>query len=129
MERTQRWLSARGLSLNESKSRVVDSRRTGINFLGFNLTWRKSLKYRPYLHVEPGQKSRAALRERLGDILSHRTRWKTIDSVVKGTNQVLRGWAGYFHYRNSTSVRSGLKRYSRRSEERRVGKEVRSTWW
>jgi RNA-directed DNA polymerase len=113
MERTKRWLSTKGLSLNESKSRVVDIRRTGINFLGFNLTWRKSLKYRPYLHVEPSQKSRAALRQRLGDILSHWTRWKTIDSVVKETNQALRGWAGYFHYRNSTSVMSGLKRYSR----------------
>jgi len=113
LERTKRWLSARGLSLNESKSRVVDIRRTGINFLGFNLTWRKSLKYRLYLHVEPNQKSRQALRERLAQILSHWNRWKTIDSVTKETNQVLRGWAGYFHYRNSTSVMSGLKRYSR----------------
>jgi len=92
---------------------VVDIRRTGINFLGFNLTWRKSLKYRLYLHVEPNQKSRQALRERLAQILSHWNRWKTIDSVTKETNQVLRGWAGYFHYRNSTSVMSGLKRYSR----------------
>jgi group II intron reverse transcriptase/maturase len=113
MERTRRWLGAKGLSLNESKTRVVDIRRTGTNFLGFNLTWRKSLKGRPYLHVEPSQKSRAALRESLRDILSHWTAWKTIDSVVKESNQVLRGWAGYFHYRNSTSVMSGLKRYSR----------------
>ena len=113
LERTKRWLSARGLSLNESKSRVVDIHRTGINFLGFNLTWRKSFKGRPYLHVEPNQKSRTALRESLGDILSHWTAWKSIDSVVKEANRVLRGWAGYFHYRNSTSVMSGLKRYSR----------------
>ncbi len=113
LERTKRWLNARGLSLNESKSRVVDIRQTGINFLGFNLTWRKSLKGRPYLHVEPSQKSRAALRGNLGDILSHWTTWKTINSVVKEANQVMRGWTGYFHYRNSTSVMSGLKRYSR----------------
>ncbi len=112
LERTKRWLSARGLSLNESKSRVVDIRQTGINFLGFNLTGRKSLKGRPYLHVEPSQKSCAALRVGLGDILNHWTGWKTIDSVVKEANHVLRGWAGYFHYRNSTSVMSGLKRYS-----------------
>ena len=26
---------------------------------------------------------------------------------------MLRGWAGYFHYRNSTSVMSDMKRYSR----------------
>jgi len=113
MERTKRWLNAKGLTLNESKTRVVDIRYTGVNFLGFNLTLRKSLRHRPYLHVEPSQKSRAALRESLGTILSHWTVWKTTGSVVQEANRVLRGWAGYFHYRNSTSVMSGLKRYSR----------------
>jgi group II intron reverse transcriptase/maturase len=113
LERTKRWLAAKGLSLNESKTQVVDIRHSGINFLGFNLTWRQSLKRRLYLHVEPSQKSRAALREKLRGILSHWTGWKTIQSVVAEANRVLRGWAGYFHYRNSTSVMSGLKRYSR----------------
>ena len=113
LQRTAKWLTAKGLKLNESKTRLVDIRREGINFLGFNLTWRKSLQHRRYLHVEPSQKSRQALREHLGEILNHWTRWQSIAGVVKETNQVLRGWAGYFHYRNSTSVMSGLKRYSR----------------
>ena len=113
LERTKRWLNAKGLSLNERKTRLVDICQMGVNFLGFNLTWRKSLKGRPYLHVEPSQKSRQALRDNLGSILNHWTRWKTIDSVVKEANRVLRGWAGYFHYRNSSSVMNGLQRYSR----------------
>jgi group II intron reverse transcriptase/maturase len=113
LERTKRWLNAKGLSLNERKTRLVDIRQQGVNFLGFNLTLRKSLKGRPYLHVEPSQKSRQALRDKLGRILNHWTRWKTIDSVVRETNRVLRGWAGYFHYRNSSSVMNGLQRYSR----------------
>ena len=113
LERTTRWLSAKGLKLNESKTRLVDIRREGINFLGFNLTRRKSLQHHPYLHVEPSQKSRQALREHLGEILNHWTLWKPIGAVVKEANQVLRGWAGYFHYRNSTSVMGGMKRYSR----------------
>jgi group II intron reverse transcriptase/maturase len=112
-ERTMQWLTAKGLKLNESKTRLVDIRQEGINFLGFNLTWRKSLKQLRYVHVEPSQKSRQALREHLGQILNHWTRWKPIGQVVKESNQVLRGWAGYFHYRNSTSVMSGMKRYSR----------------
>src|SRR6266699_50914 len=113
LERTARWLRAKGLKLNESKTRLVDIRQEGINFLGFNLTWRKSLKHRRYLHVEPSQKSRQALHKHLGEILNHWTLWKPTREVVKETNQVLRGWAGYFHYRNSTSVMSGLRRYSR----------------
>ena len=96
LERTARWLRAKGLKLNESKTRLVDIRQEGINFLGFNLTWRKSLKHRRYLHVEPSQKSRQALREHLGEILNHWTLWKPIREVVKETNQVLRGWGGYF---------------------------------
>jgi len=113
LERTKRWLEAKGLKLNESKTRLVDIRQEGINFLGFNLTWRQSLKHRRYVHVEPSQKSRRVLREALGAILNHWTTWKPIREVVREANQVLRGWAGYFHYRNSTSVMSGLKRYSR----------------
>ena len=113
LQRTTRWLQAKGLKLNESKTRLVDIRREGINFLGFNLTWRKSLKQHWYVHVEPSQKSRRALREALGAILNHWTLWKPIDEVVGEANKVLRGWAGYFHYRNSTSVMSNLKRYGR----------------
>jgi group II intron reverse transcriptase/maturase len=113
MERTKRWLNAKGLTLNEKKTRLVDIRQEGVNFLGFNLTWRRSLKGRKYLHVEPSQKSRQALRESLRGILNHWTQWKSVAEAVKETNAVLRGWAGYFHYRNSTSVMVGLKRYSR----------------
>jgi group II intron reverse transcriptase/maturase len=113
LERTKRWLQAKGLKLNESKTRLVEIHQQSINFLGFNLTWRKSRKHRRYLHVEPSQKSRQALREALGGILNHWTLWKPIGAVVKETNQVLRGWAGYFHFRNSTSVMSGMGQYSR----------------
>ena len=111
-QRLERWLTAKGLKLNEAKTRVVNIHREGINFLGFNLTWRRSRRDRGYLHVEPGQKSRRALRAKLGQILNHWTRWRPIEEVVGETNRVLRGWAGYFHYRNSTSVMARLRRYS-----------------
>jgi RNA-directed DNA polymerase len=113
LERTTRWLAAKGLKLNEGKTRLADIRQEGINFLGFNLTWRKSLQHRRYLHVEPNQKSRQALREHLGRILNRWTAWKSNREVVREANQVLRGWAGYFHYRNSTSVMGRMQRYSR----------------
>ena len=109
-QRIKRWLEAKGLKLNETKTRMVDIRQEGINFLGFNLTWRQSLKGRQYLHVEPSQGSRAALRTHLRGILNHWTLWKPIAEVVKEANAVLRGWSGYFHFRNSTSVMGNLKR-------------------
>jgi group II intron reverse transcriptase/maturase len=113
LARLKVWLQAKGLTLNEAKTRVVDIHQQGINFLGFNLTWRQSRQGRGYLHVEPGQKSRNALRERLGEILNHGTLWHSSAEVVAETNRTLRGWAGYFHYRNSTSVLGILRGYSR----------------
>jgi group II intron reverse transcriptase/maturase len=113
LARLKVWLQAKGLKLNEAKTRVVDIHQQGINFLGFNLTWRQSRQGRGYLHVEPGQKSRRALRERLGEILNHGTLWRSSSEVVAEANRTLRGWAGYFHYRNSTSVLGILRRYSR----------------
>ena len=43
-------------TVNEVKTRTVNIRQTGINFLGFNLTWRRSPRGRGYLHAQPSQK-------------------------------------------------------------------------
>ena len=110
--RLQKWLQAKGLTLNEVKTRIVDIRKEGINFLGFNLTWRKSFGGRGYLHVPPSQKSRRALREKLGGLLNHGTQGRSIRDVVAEVNRVLRGWAGYFHFGNSVSVMKRMKHYS-----------------
>jgi RNA-directed DNA polymerase len=40
-ERLGRWLEARGLKLNEEKTRQVHS-RDGFNFLGFSVRWQRS---------------------------------------------------------------------------------------
>jgi len=110
--RLKQWLQARGLTLNEVKTRIVNIRQEGINFLGFNLTWRKSFAGRGYLHVQPSQKSRRNLREKIGGILNHWTHGRSIKEVVEEVNRVLRGWAGYFHYGNSTAAMKRMEDYS-----------------
>lgn len=112
MARLQKWLLARGLTLNEAKTRVVNLHREGINFLGFNLTWRRSMGGRGYVHAQPSQKSRRALREKLGRLLNHWTRWRPVKEVVRTVKAVLRGWAGYFHYGNSVSTMRRMNAYS-----------------
>jgi RNA-directed DNA polymerase len=112
MVRLKKWLKAKKLMLNEAKTRVVNICQEGINFLSFNLTWRKSLRGRGYLHVQPSQKSRGALRVKLGGIFNHWTHWRPIKEVVREANEVLRGWAGYFHFGNSSSVMNRMKHYS-----------------
>ena len=111
-ERLKKWLHAKGLTLNEAKTRLVNIRQEGINFLGFNLTWRKSFQGRGYLHVQPSQKSRGHLREKLGGLLNHWTQGRSIQDVVEDINRVLRGWASYFHYGNSVTVMNRMKHES-----------------
>jgi group II intron reverse transcriptase/maturase len=129
--RLQKWLQAKGLTLNEVKTRIGDIRKEGINFLGFNLTWRKSCRGRGYLHVQPSQKSRRALREKLGVILNHWTQGRWIGEVVEKANRVLRGWAGYFHYGNSVTVMNRMKHYSQNRLRRWLWRKqgcCRSLW-
>src|SRR5665213_831341 len=95
---------AKELTLNEAKTRLVNMHQEGICFLGFTLTWRKSFRGKGYMHVEPSPKSQSALRDKLKDILNHRTEWRSIPEAVGDVNRVLRGWAGYFHHGNSVQV-------------------------
>jgi Retron-type reverse transcriptase len=102
VERLRRWLKARGLKLNEEKSRKVHSRE-GFNFLGFTVRWQPSRRTgRWYAHAEPNAKSRERLRERVREELNHWTMHRPIAGTINDLNRMLRGWSGYFHYRNSS---------------------------
>ena len=120
LDRTKRWLTAKGLELNEAKTRVVDIRHTGINFLGRGMTWRQLRQGRGYLLVEPSAKSRTAMREALRCFFDHWTLWRSIGEVVIEPNRTMRGWAGYFHFRNSTALMSDLGRSSEYRLRRRL---------
>lgn len=102
--RLSRWLQARGLKLNEEKTRKVHSREA-FNFLGFTVRWQPSKRSgRWYAHVEPSAKSRQRLREKIREYLNYWTLHRSIGQNVYEINRVLRGWGEYFHYRNSSRV-------------------------
>ena len=104
-ERLKRWLVARGLRLNEEKTRVVDSRKESFCFVGFAVSWRRGLQSgRWYPHVEPSAKSQMKLRDKVREQLNVRTRNVPAVVVVRKVNQITRGWANAFHYANSTRV-------------------------
>jgi group II intron reverse transcriptase/maturase len=113
LERLQGWLTRRGLVLNEKKTRLVDIRQEGIKFLGFALSWRRGRSGRSYPHVEPHPKSLLKLREAIREILNHRTLWRSTEELMTRVNRRLKGWAGYFHYANSTRVLGPMDQYTR----------------
>jgi RNA-directed DNA polymerase len=129
-QRLRNWLAARGLTLNEAKTRLVHSRE-GFNFLGFSVRWQRGRKTRRwYAHVQPSAKSEQRLRDAVRSILNHWTQHKHITEAVAELNRLLRGWHGYFHFRNSTQViwdlqgwvRARFTRWLWRKHGRRKGK-------
>lgn len=107
-ERLERWLAARGLKLNETKTRVADS-RAGFDFLGFRVRWQRASRSRKwYAHVEATGRSQQRLREAVRAKLNHWTQWQRIPEAMSGVNRLLRGWSGYFHYGQSSRVMGKL---------------------
>jgi RNA-directed DNA polymerase len=103
-ERLSRWLQARDLSLNEKKTRVLQSRASGFGFLGFSFRWQQSKKGTPYVHTEPSPAAEQALRDRVRELTGRSTTWRAPQEVVREINQVTRGWGNYFalnHYQRS----------------------------
>jgi RNA-directed DNA polymerase len=112
LARLKRWLERNGLTLNETKTRLLDVRQEGFKFLGFGVSWRRGKSGRNYPHMEPHPKSQMKLREKLREKLNHWTLWRAADEVIPEVNRLLKGWGGYFHYANSTRVFDRMNQYA-----------------
>ena len=69
LARLKRWLEAHGLTLNETKTRLLEVRQEGFKFLGYGVSWRRGKSGRNYPHVEPHPKSQMKLRDKLREKL------------------------------------------------------------
>jgi RNA-directed DNA polymerase len=109
-ERLARWLQSRGLALNETKTRVVQSRESGFEFLGFSFRWQQSKKATQYVHTEPSPAAEQALRDRVRELTLQSATWRKPQSVVRKINEVTRGWGNYFalahHHRSFQRMNS-----------------------
>jgi RNA-directed DNA polymerase len=122
LARLKRWLQARGLKLNEAKTRLVDIRQEGIQFLGFGVSWRRRKRHwSAYAHVEPHFKSQQKLRDKLQERLNHWTQHEAEIEVIQQLNRLLKGWQGYFRFGNPSQVFGKLQYY--------VNNKVRQWLW
>ncbi len=98
------------LRLNETKTSIVNAYKESFDFLGFSFRLRKSRKSgKFYPHVEPSKRSVKRVKARM-KILTDRKRTPIpLEDLVLEVNRNLRGWSGYFHYRNSTAVFGHVK--------------------
>lgn len=101
------------LQLNEHKTHVVDARTGAFDFLGFRIVQRRSRRSgRLYPHVEPSKRSIQRVRDRVKHLTDRRRTVIPLADVVDEVNRTLRGWSGYFHYRNCSRVFSGVKMHA-----------------
>ena len=99
-----------GLTLNESKTHIVDAAKEGFEFLGFTIQMSRVAKSgKPYPNVRPSNKAVQKIKTRIKDLTGRELTCIPLRDVVANVNRSLQGWVNYFHYRNSSQVMSGVR--------------------
>jgi len=103
----QQWTAAAGLTLHPTKTRLVDEREDGFDFLGY--------------HFEAGHRwPRAKSRKKFRDTIrakTKRTSGHSMTQIIADVNRTLRGWFEYFKhsYRPTFRMEDGWVRRRLRS--------------
>ena len=107
-EHLTKWLTIRGLTLSEEKTRIVHLTE-GFDFLGWNFRHYNvsDTKSGYKLLIKPSKKSVQAIRDKLKGIwMGHRG--KPVDVVIRRLNPVIRGWANYHRGKVSSETFSTM---------------------
>jgi group II intron reverse transcriptase/maturase len=111
MDRLREILARLDLTLNEEKSRVVNTREETFDFLGFTFrrVWSRG-RTRWVTIFYPSKKSQKRLRERVRTALNPLAPVTTAEQVGR-VNVILRGWVNYFRIGNATEVFHDIRWY------------------
>ena len=102
-----------GLSLNEAKTDIVDATEASFNFLGFTMQMSRGASTgKPYPNVRPADKSLKKIKARLTELTRRELTAIPLGDIVANMNRSLRGWANYFHYRNSSLAMSKVRQHA-----------------
>ena len=101
------------LTLNESKTHIVDARQESFIFLGFEIRVSKSWRTgKNFTHICPAAKSLAKIKERITQMTGRERTPIPLENIVGSMNATLRGWTNYFHYKNSSKVLGKVKTHA-----------------
>jgi len=98
------------LTLNEAKTKTVNAYEEKFDFLGFSI-WRARSKRtgNHYAHVQPSKKALQSVKDRVTELTKRGRTVKPLEWVVNEVNATVRGWVGYFHYRNCAKALAQIK--------------------
>jgi group II intron reverse transcriptase/maturase len=93
------------LTLNEAKTKVVNAFDGKFNFLGFTIRMGKGRKTgNYYANVQPSKKAEQTIKDRITGLTTRGRTIMPLERVVNEVNTTVRGWVGYFHYRNCSQT-------------------------
>ena len=93
------------LTLNETKTKIVNAFKDKFDFLGFSIWMGKGRKTRNYYpHVQPSKKALQKIKDRVTELTTRRRTIMPLEWIVKEINATVRGWVGFFHYRNCSKA-------------------------
>jgi hypothetical protein len=62
--------------------------------------------------LTPASKAAKQIKQRVTELTTRNQTWRPLGDIVREVNQALRGWVGYFHYRNCSTVLAQVKRHA-----------------
>jgi group II intron reverse transcriptase/maturase len=103
-----------GLTVNESKTRLVKLPEESFDFLGYTIGRFYGKDGRSYVGTRPSKKSVRKLLLRIHEETSCRWNWQSPLKRTSEINPILRGWCGYFNQGPVTPVYVLIRRYTER---------------
>ena len=97
------WVAENGLTLHPTKTRIVDTRTEGFDFLGYHFQGEKH-----WPRKKSVQKLKATLRAK-----TRRTSGDSLTFIIAAVNRTLRGWFAYFQHSSRPSPYTSLDRWLR----------------
>jgi RNA-directed DNA polymerase len=96
LEMVRQWVSDNGLTLHPTKTKVVDARTDGFDFLGYHFRGAKHW---------PREKSVTKLKDTIR-AKTKRTNGKSLRAIIASLNLTLRGWFEYFQHHRGWHFRA-----------------------
>jgi RNA-directed DNA polymerase len=89
----RQWCSAEGLTLHPTKTRIVDVRHTGFDFLGYHFQTTRQGRLTRWPRTKSMQKFKDTIRA-----ATRRKNGRSLLVIISAVNRTLRGWFGYFQH-------------------------------
>ena len=93
LAKVRQWCEAEGLTIHPTKTRIVDVRKEGFDFLGYHFVTTRRGNLTRWPRKKSIQKLRDTIRQK-----TKRNNGKCLPAIIASLNPTLRGWFGYFKH-------------------------------